>query len=601
MSALRRGKYPQVEPGAISLMHRAVAMCPSGLTVREALALVRRRHVRLLAVRDRGMFGLILPRDLIRAQALGLETRRAGDVAWRGIPAVTPGATEVTVRRHLLEGARAVLVREGRKLAGAIEPSAAALSRPALSLLPRLERQLPREMLGLLHQIGLAAESVGVRAYAVGGFVRDFLLGREAAELDIAVEGDGLALARRLASELGSRLVVHATFQTASLEGGGPVRIDVATAREERYREPGALPEVRPASLSQDLLRRDFSINAMALVLSPAGFGDLLDPLRGSADLARRRIRILHQLSFVEDPTRIFRAVRYQTRLGLTLDHNTRRALRLAADIGDYPALSGQRLTAELELVLTESAATQALLSLGRLGAFRILDQSYRFSPSAAKRVGDLGSLLRWLREHSIPLDVLALSLLALLAHLSREVAERCLKRLALAGEPLSRLTAALREAAVLARKLATQPQAPPSSRASLLRAHSLETLGGAWLAGAGRARREIEWFLAEGRATRPLLGGDDLLALGVAPGPRIGQLLDRLRDRRLDGVTATRDQELTLVRKWLLRAQASPAQPMGKASEGAWAAPSDNRPTALPAQRLGGGVGRGAKPPSEK
>lgn len=553
MSALRRGKYPQVEPGATSLMHRAVAMCPSELTVREALALVRRRRVRVLAARDRGMSGLILPSDLARAQAFGLDTRQAGDVAWWGIPVVTPGATEVTVRRHLLEGAAAVLVRDGRKLVGVIEPSIAAPGRPALSLLPRLERQVPRETLGLLRRIGVAAESVGVRAYAVGGFVRDFLLGRESAELDIVVEGDGLALARRLASELRGSLVVHGTFQTASLEGGGGVRIDVATAREERYREPGALPEVRPASLSRDLLRRDFSVNAMALVLSPAGFGDLLDPLRGSADLARRRIRILHPLSFVEDPTRIFRAVRYQTRLSLTLDHNTRRALRLAADIADYPALSGQRLTAELELILAESAATQALLALGRLGAFRILDPSYRFSPLAAKRVGDLASLLRWLRKHSIPQDAVALALLALLAHLGREVAERCLKRLALAGEPLSRLTVALREGPALAQQIAKQHQAPPSSRASLLCAHALETLGGAWLVGAGRARREVEWFLAEGRTTQPFLGGDDLLALGVAPGPRIGQLLDRLRDRRLDGVTATRDQELALVRKWIV------------------------------------------------
>ena len=577
MSALRRGKYPQVEPGATSLMHRAVAICPPELTAREALTLARRRRLRLLAVRDRDVFGLIFPSDLTRAQALGLEARQARHVAWWGIPVVTPGAAEVTVRRHLLEGAAAVLVREGRKLVGAIEPSIVAPDRPALSLLPRLERQLPRETLDLLRGIGVAAESIGVRAYAVGGFVRDFLLGRESPELDIVVEGDGLALARRLASELGTSLVVHATFQTASLEGDGAMRIDVATAREERYREPGALPDVHPASLSQDLLRRDFSVNAMALALSPSGFGDLLDPLRGASDLARRRLRILHPLSFVEDPTRIFRAVRYQTRLGLTLDHNARRALRLAADIGDYPALSGQRLTAELELILTESAATQALLTLGRLGPFRILDPSYRFSPLAAKRVADLGTLLGWLKKHSIPLDALPLALLALLAHLSREVAERCLRRLALAGEPLRHLRTALREGPALAGELAKQHHAPPSVRASLLRGHQLEVLGAAWLVGAGRARREVEWFLTEGRTAQPFLGGDDLLALGVAPGRRIGQLLDRLRDGRLDGLTANRDQEMALVREWIVRAQASPAQPMGEASEGAARAPSDN------------------------
>ena len=552
MRALRRGKYPQVDPGATSLMHQALASCPPAVSVSAALRLVRRRRLRMLVVRDRNVFGVIFPTDLSRARGLGLQVRRARDVAWWDVPVVTPRTSEVTVRRHLLEGAQAVLVRDGSRVVGTIEPSSTSAGRPALSLLPRLERQLPPQTLGLLRRIGRAAESIGVKAYAVGGFVRDLLLGRATPELDIVVEGDGLALARRLASELGSTLVVHATFQTASLEAGGALPIDVATARAERYRAPGALPEVRPASLNEDLLRRDFSINAMALALSPGKFGELLDPLSGSVDLAHRRIRILHPLSFVEDPTRIFRAIRYQTRLGLTLDHGSLRALRFATDIGVYPALSGQRLTAELELILAEPDPQRSLNALGTLGTFRILDPSYSYPPAAAKRVADLGRLLRRVREDAIPLDSLGAALLALLGHLSREVALRCLRRLALSGEPLARLTGALREGPLLALQLAKQHHAPPSSRASLLRTHALETLGSAWLVGGGRARRQVEWFLTEARATQPLLRGDDLLALGVTPGPRIGQLLDRLRDRRLDGLTGTRDQEMALVREWI-------------------------------------------------
>ncbi len=551
MTALRR-RYPQVEPGAASLIHRSLAICPPEATVRKALALIRQRRLRLLAVRDGDIFGVILPTDLARARALGLDARPVSDAARWGIPLVTPRTAEVKVRRLLLEGAPAILVRDGRRLAGAVHPSIIAGARAPFSLVPRLERQLPGETLDLLRRIGRVGEALGAKAYAVGGFVRDLLLGREPRELDIVVEGVGLALARRLAADLGSRLEIHGTFQTASLTRAGALRIDVVTARRERYRAPGALPEVSPASLEEDLGRRDFSINAMALALSPSGFGDLFDPLLGRADLARRRIRILHPLSFVEDPTRIFRAVRYQTRLGLSLDSGSRRAMRVASRIAAYPALSGQRLLAELELILSEPRPERSLTALGRLAAFRLLDPSYRFPPLAAKRVADLGALLSWLRERAIPVEPLAVSLLALVGHLSAAVAERCLKRLALAGEPLFRLVTALREGPALAAELARQREAPASRQASLLRGHPLETLGAAWLAGGGWVRRQVEWFLTEGRTIHPLLGGDDLLALGVAPGPRIGQLLDRLRDRWLDGHTVTRDQELALVREWI-------------------------------------------------
>ncbi|MBI4589363.1 MAG: CCA tRNA nucleotidyltransferase [Candidatus Rokubacteria bacterium] len=519
----------------------------------EALRLITRRHLRLLAARSRNLAGVILPADLRRARALSLGARRAWDVARWGIPVVTPRAAEVTVRRHLFEGAAAVLVREGRRVVGAVEPSIPTVGRPALSLLPRLERQLPAETRGLLRRIGGIGESMGCKVYAVGGFVRDLLLGRQAAELDIVVEGDGLAVARRLASELGGTLVVHATFGTATLEGGGALRIDVATARQEHYRLPGALPEVTPASVAEDLRRRDFSINAMAMVLSATGFGDLLDPVRGASDLARRRIRILHPLSFVEDPTRMFRAIRYQTRLGFALDRGSLGALRFAIDVAPYPALSGQRLTAELELIVAEEpTGPRSLITLGRLGAFTILDPSYRFSPRAARKVIDLGRLRHRLSDHGIALDPLPLGLLALVGHLSQEAAERCLRRLAVSGEPLSRLTGALREGPVLAQRLTKARAAPPSVRAAYLRGRSLESLGGAWLAGGESARRQVEWFLAHGRTVQTLLGGDDLLALGVTRGPSIRQLLDRLRDCRLDGVAVTREQELALVHQWI-------------------------------------------------
>lgn len=552
MMVLQRRTYPQVDPGAAELMHRSLAVCPAGASVRDALGLLRRRGLRLLVAHERNVAGVILPADLKRARALGLGSRRAEDVARWGSPVVSVRASEVTVRRALLAGAPAVLVREGRRIVGAVEPARGELGRPALSLLPRLERELPGATLARLRRIGATAEAMSARAYAVGGFVRDLRLGRQAAELDIAVEGDGLALARHLAEEWGGNLLVHRTFGTATLEGGSGPRVDIATARRERYRTPGCLPDVTPASIEEDLARRDFSVNAMAVALAPQRFGDLLDPLRGAADLARRRLRILHPLSFVEDPTRILRAARYQSRLGLTLDPASLRGLRLAIEVAPYPALSGQRLAAELELILAEPEGPRSLTTLGRWGGFRILDAAHRFSSRTARRVAELGRLLDWLRRHAIAYDALPLGLLALLASAPQDVAQRGLKRLALAGEPLARLTAALRDGPALAERLAREREAPPSGRAALMRERPLESLAGAWLVGDAPARGQVEWFLAEGRTVHALLGGDDLLALGAARGPRMRELLDRLRDCRLDGLARTREEELALVRQWI-------------------------------------------------
>lgn len=552
MMALQRRTYPQVDPGAGGLMHRALAVCPPQASVTQALALLRRRGLRLLVAREGNRAGVVLPADLKGARALGLESRPARDVARCGSPVVTPRASEVSVRRLLLEGAPAVLVREGRRIVGAVEAAILPSARPAISLLPRLERELPGATLDCLRRIGAAAEAIGARAYAVGGLVRDLLLGRGTSELDIAVEGDALALARRLASEWGGSLLIHRTFGTATLEGGAGPRVDIATARRERYRVPGILPIVAPASIEEDLRRRDFSVNAMALALAPRGFGDLLDPLRGAADLRRRQLRILHPLSFVEDPTRIFRAARYQSRLGLTLERDSLRALRLAIALAPYPALSGQRLAAELDLILAEREGPLSLMTLGRWGAMKLLDPAYRFSPPAARRAADLGRLLDRLRGHAIAFDALPLGLLALFGHSPPEVAQRCLKRLALSGEPLAQLTAGLRDGPSLAEQLRRERTAPASVRASLMRGRPLASLAGAWLAGGAAARRQVEWFLVEGRTVHPLVSGDDLLALGAERGPRIRDLLDRLRACRLDGVATTREEELALARQWI-------------------------------------------------
>lgn len=542
--------YPQVDPRAAGLMHRALARCAAGESVSAALKLVERRRARLLVVSDGRAAGVVFPAVLQRARALGLGREPVGDLARWEVPTLSAHASEVAVRRRLLEGAPAVLLREAGETVGAVEPPGREPDAPSLSLLSKLERQLPEPITEFLRAVGGLGSAMGIPVFAAGGFVRDLLLGRPSLDLDLVAEGDGPALARRLARQIGGKASFHRSFETATLRGGPTGAMDVATARRERYPAAGALPVVSRASILEDLRRRDFTVNALAISLSPPSFGRLLDPAGGWRDLGRRRMRALHPLSFVEDPTRIFRAVRYQVRLGLGLDRDSRRWVRLSLRAGPYPALSGQRIMAELELIAREPRPADSLISLGRLGAFRLLDPAYRFPPVAALRLKELSKLLSWAADHKIEMEGLRLFLLALVGHLGESRAEQTLRRLALSGEPLRRLIRALSEGPTLVERLPGARR--PSDQARRLRSQSLETLGWAWLLATPAARRQVEWFLVEARHARASLAGDDLLALGVPEGPAVGVFLDRLRDARLDGGAATRDAEIALVRTWM-------------------------------------------------
>ncbi len=554
--------YPQVEPGAEALMERRLAVCPPRATVARALARGAGAEVLVTGAR-----AAVRRRELSRAAGWGLGALAADEVAWRGLPVVGPRTAEITVRRLVTQGAPLVLVRAGRRVVGAVDGERIEVTPAGPSVADRLEAGEARAW--LLRVAGKVGEGMGLPVFAVGGVVRDLLrdppAGRRFADLDLVVEGDAIAFARRLAEEVGGHLTVHSGFGTASIEGalasrvgepsGSPIgRVDAASSRRERYEAPGALPEVAPAPLAEDLRRRDFSVNAMAISLAPSVFGRLVDPLGGLRDLGARRLRVLHPLSFVEDPTRIFRAARYAARLRFSLDADSLRALRLAVKIAKYPALSGQRLFAELELLAGEPEAQTAFKLLLRWKALRLWNIGYRSASGIARRLPAATRLLAWARERGIAVDAGELYLVALLADQRPEVASAALHRLAVRGEPFARLRAAL-----AARPLAAslERESRLSRAADMARTQPMIALAAAWMLGGGRARRRLEWFLSEGRAVRPLLAGEDVVALGVPRGPRVGDCLAALRRGRLDGALVTVAQEREFVKEYLSRKEA--------------------------------------------
>ncbi len=548
--------YPQVEPGAAALMDRRVTRCPGRRRVAEALDLAREAGADALVLGGREA---VRRRELERLARWGLDWLRVEEVAWRGLPVVGATSPEPNARRLLIGGAPMILVRDGGRVVGVIDAEVAEVARPALSLGSRLDRPESRseeDRLWLLRVAGKLGESLGTPVFAVGGFVRDLLLERAAPDVDLLVEGDGVGFARRLHEEIGGSLVVHPDFGTASIEGaagpGGPSlgRIDVASARREVYGAPGALPVVSAGTVDEDLRRRDFSVNAMAVALQPSAFGRLLDPLGGQLDLKRRRLRPLHPLSFVEDPTRIFRAARYACRLGFRLDEVGMTALRLALRVGDYPALSGQRLRAEIELLSAERRGWRGFELLLRWDALRLWDRGYRTSPRSATRMRDAARLCRWTRAKGVDLDPSEVALIALLVDQPAPVVGRCLTRLGLSGEPYRRFHAAAR-AAPLGRRLARGRRRRPSDVAEALRSLPVQVLVGVRLTGEPRTRRLVEWFLSRGRGMRPHLSGEDVVALGVPRGPEVGRCLAALRRLRLDDAVKTRTQERAFVKAW--------------------------------------------------
>ncbi len=208
--------------------------------------------------------------------------------------------------------------------------------------------KIPSYAEGLLSQVGLLAGTQGLSVYAVGGCVRDWLLGiKKTPDLDVTVEGDGVGLARRIAQAVEGKITVHEQFGTATIEHG-TMRLDVASCRKETYARPGAYPKVSPGSLKEDLFRRDFTINAMAASLDPSCFAVLVDPYHGCFDLKKKLLRVLHERSFIDDPSRILRGIRFAKRFRLRWETRTRKAAQEAVAEGALGLLNAGRLAKEL-------------------------------------------------------------------------------------------------------------------------------------------------------------------------------------------------------------------------------------------------------------
>ena len=541
---VRRTSYPQVDPRARGLMRPGLVVVPPDVTVALAARLANRRQARLVAARLGGAeWTATTPETLRRALGLGLHRAPLLAVLWDA-PLEPAKASEVAVRRRLDPAHPFLLVGDRRQPEGVVFREPRTATGLPLSVERELDR-LPGPVGEILRIAGAQGEALGHPVAAVGGLVRDLLLGRVDArtDLDLVVEGRAAAVAQAAARELGGKTVEHPAFLTATVILPDGRRIDFATARREAYRAAGALPVVERTSLEEDLGRRDFSLNALAIRLDGAERGRLVDTTGGLADLRARRIRVLHPLSFVEDPTRILRAARFAARLGCRIDPTTRRLAAQAARLDVYRALSGDRLRTELELLLAEPRSVAALREAGRLGAWRLLGAPAPMGREASRRL--TAALAPRALAGLAPDTPVGLCLLALTE--GTPAIEAWMDRLSLAPARRESIRGARRDAPRLIASLADVREW--SAAYGILSGMPELTL--AWtraLAGPSVARRQVDRHLRSGRRIRPLATGDDVAALGVPPGPEIGAILRGLRAAQADGHVRSRTGAL----RWL-------------------------------------------------
>ncbi|MCX6031423.1 MAG: CBS domain-containing protein [Chloroflexi bacterium] len=570
---------PTVTVGQIMSYGAPQTLAP-GDTVADAAARVSRYGFEGFPVMESGrVIGMLTRREIDRAMHHGLGRHPISRYMRAGEVYVTPDDSAEQLRRVMTEqdwGQVPVLDPQTGALLGIVTRTdlikqwAGGVAPQAENLSGRMAKSLPAPLLDLLKEAGAAAGAMGYPLYAVGGFVRDLLLETPNFDVDLVVEGDAIKLAQALAGRLGGHVRSHRRFGTAKwlmADSEWPVAkqlsaightlaLDFVTARTEFYEHPTALPTVERSSIKQDLHRRDFTINTLAVRLTPDRWGELLDFYGGRRDLDDGLIRVLHNLSFVEDPTRILRAARFEQRFSFRIEPRTEELIGDARDL--LERVSAERIRHELELIMAEAEPEHALGRLADLGVLVALHPELRCDPWLASKAVELRSQIVQAQDGaSVAPPPMALAADAPprlhMALFTYNLTAAALGEF-IAKFRIRREYRELQEEASRGRDVVRrleQNHLRPSEVVILLEEFTpearllLRVVSDSWL-----ARQRLDQYQRRLRHVRPILDGDDLRRMGIEPGRIYSQLLERLRAAHLDGEISTREEEEALVRQ---------------------------------------------------
>ncbi len=560
-----------VRPGKIAadIMTTPVITIQSHNTIKEAGDMLTRYGVNVLPVLKDGAYAGLISREVVeKAIFHGFRKNSCIDFATPDALTVETKTPTREIETSMIEhNQRFMPVMENGILVGAITRTdllrvlyedylrkrhldvadTTERTTPGRNLASWIRERFPKDVSTMLQVAGKTAEEMGYNAYLVGGSVRDLLLREENLDIDIVVEGDGILFARALGDKLQGSLRTHEKFGTATISLGQR-KIDVATARTEYYESPAALPTVVTSSIKKDLYRRDFTINTLAIRLNRKDFGQLIDFFGGQRDLREKTIRVLHNLSFVEDPTRAFRAIRFSERFGFKLSKHTENLIKSAIQMDLFEKLSGFRLYEELILAFRETNPVRTLKRLSEFNLLKVIHADLSFSEHLEQVFTSVSETRAWynLLYLDEKADITLLYLLTLLSDLSPEQRHEALKRLS----PPPRITEMILRSTMTSDEILRRlPVKDPAELYHLLEHLPLETILFAISAtGDPQKKKDISNFLVTLKKVRPALKGRDLKKLGIPEGPLYSIIFGQLLDERLRGKLKTEQEEREFV-----------------------------------------------------
>ncbi len=567
--------YEKVRPKqkAVEIMSRPVVSIGPNQTVEEASELLGRYQISSLPVeRNDSLLGILHRHAVDKAVHHGLNHHLVSDFMNPGIVFVTPDDSIERVLQVSVEGRHRLVpvIDEGRMI-GVISrsdllehlklPRSSDSSGPESFSSDRekrknvkklLDERLPRRVLKVLRTAGEVAEKNNDHIYLVGGAVRDLLLRNHNLDIDLVIEGEGIPFAMKLAEGCSDcRLRSHEKFGTAVIVFEDGFKIDVATARHEYYERPGALPIVEVSSIKRDLFRRDFTMNTLAVSLNSDSWGELIDFFGGVRDIKDRAIRVLHNLAFVEDPTRILRAVRFSSRFGFMISKHSMSLIKGALKIKVFDRVEGKRILNELIHALDEKNPLAPVKAMAELGILQAIYAPMTISPKIFLLIDSVTGVLSWWKYLFLPdkIQSWVVYYLALTDSMDEKSFEGSLQRFSFARGHMTHLIQERLKLKSCMGLLDRGGLTKSSEIFKLLDKLSLESLLYI-MAKTTReqTRRIVSDQIIHYRNVKPLMNGSHLKSMGLKPGPLYGEILAFLRDARLDGISNTIEDERRLV-----------------------------------------------------
>ncbi|XCN71272.1 MAG: CBS domain-containing protein [Candidatus Electrothrix aestuarii] len=586
---------------AVELMSSPVITATPDVTHNQASDLLTRYNINvLLVVRDnsdrkkpRGLLGVISRRDITKAISHQLGELPISEYMTTDLAVLPESATQADIQELIIENRQRLIpiVRETAQAEDGDAVICGVITRTdLLNLLindpahlprdlfhedehPSTERTrnisslmtdtLGRDIILLLRELGEIAQGLYMHAYAVGGFSRDLLLQTKNLDIDIVVEGDGILFAKELAKRKQAGVRTHEKFATATVILPDGLRVDVATARLEYYAFPAAMPTVEHSSLKQDLFRRDFTINAMAIHLNPKWFGTLVDFFNSQNDLKERRIRVMHSLSFVEDPTRIFRAIRFEQRLDFAISKHSEKLMRNAVRMHMYEKFSGPRFFSELKLILSEDRPLASLRRLDSFHLFPVLWPDLRPNLKIDRRfvhiLTQAEKAISWFKllflkdvgKQTTRCESWMVCLLAVFSRSREQELRNFCQRFELPPKHRKQLLRQKRKADHLAQHMLRRPDMLPAEVYWLL--DTLDNEGILYLMSIARKkyiRQQVSHYVTHQRGLQPLLSGQDLMDLGYAPGSSFRIMMNHVLGAQLNGEVSRKDEAIALIQQ---------------------------------------------------